>query len=197
MAITLLDNQEPKKRTKTKTKSTRQKEKPNIREYLSEHTLSGNESFPIIKGKVTQSGWLLIETEEWIGFIHSGSSVAENLLDNILPKLNGTKAFSLVAIPSKANKYGFVIGIENELEVYYSFDVEDESFILSEHEITEEGKQVQLTLDMFIATKSASPTSGEVVSLNDKNRSSKAKARTLKEAKDTSTILNTGELPPI
>lgn len=176
MAITILDNQETKKPKTKRNKSSRQREKLNIREFVKENPDCYGTFFPITKGKVTDSGWLIIETTDWVGFIHAGSSVAENLIDQILPGLNGTKANLLVAIPNKANKYGFVLGVDDSQQQWYTFDADDESFTISETRDKSEGKQQQLTLNMFTATKSQSDTSGDMDSMKGKKPSSKPKA---------------------
>jgi len=176
MAIRILDNQETQKPKSKRTKASRQREKPNIREFVKEFPDAYNSAYAVTKGKVTDSGWLIIETTAWVGFIHAGSSIAENLIDNILPSLNGTKANTLVAMPNKANKYGFVLGVDDETTHWYTFDSEDESFFLSETKDKTEGKQQALTLDMFTATKLPSDTSGEQDSMKDKKPSSRSKA---------------------
>lgn len=175
MAVRILDNQETQKPKSKRTKASRQREKLNIREFVKEHPDAYNSAYAVIKGKVTDSGWLIIETTAWVGFIHAGSSVAENLIDNILPGLNGTRANTLVAIPNKANKYGFVLGVDDETLHWYTFDSEDESFSLSETKDKTEGKQPTLTLDMFTATKLPLDTSGIVDSMKGKKPSSKNK----------------------
>lgn len=176
MAVTILNNQETKKPKTKGSKAPRQKEKLNIREFVKDNPDAYNSAYQVLKGRVTESGWLIIETTAWVGFIHAGSSVAENLIDEILPNLNGTKANTLVAIPNKANKYGFVLGVDDETEHWYTFDAEDESFSLSETKDKTEGKQQLLTLNMFTATKSQSDTSGVMDLTKNKKPSSKAKA---------------------
>lgn len=195
MAVKILDNQETQKPKTKRTKSSRQKEKLNIREFVKEHPDSFGESFPITKGKVTDSGWLIIETNDWVGFIHAGSSVAENLIDQILPGLNGTKANSLVAIPNKANKYGFVLGVDDDVQRWYTFDSDDESFTISETQDKSEGKQQQLTLNMFTATKSQSDTSGDMDLTKDKKTSSQTKAQKQEATMRHTGMVNYGKLP--
>lgn len=169
MTIQILGGQEPPKKTR-RNKFTRQREKLNIREFIKESPTRIQEAFPVERGKVSENGWLIIETTEWVGFIHAGSSVATNLLDDLLPKLTGTKANILVAIPSKTNKYGFVLGVDDRIQRFYSFDSDDESFTIGEQKLLE-GKQPTLTLNMFTATKSDSPIIGEEDSQNDNPKS--------------------------
>ena len=190
MAITILNNQEVNKPKSKKSKTSRQREKLNIREFTKEHPDCYGVGYPVIKGKVTDSGWLIIETTEWVGFIHAGSSVAENLIDEILPGLHGTKANTLVGIPNKANKYGFVLGVDDESQHWYNFDSEDESFSLSENKDKSEGKQQQLTLNMFTATKSTLDISGDMDLITDNKPSSKAKQRALDGITSKSSGLN-------
>jgi len=170
MTIQILGGQEPPKKTR-RNKSTRQREKLNIREFIKENPSRIQEAFPIERGKVSENGWLILETSEWVGFIHAGSSVATNLLDELLPKLAGTKANSLVAIPSKTNKYGFILGVDDSNQKYYTFDADEESFTVGE-QILLEGKQPTLTLNMFTATKSNLDTDGNEDSPPNKRRKS-------------------------
>lgn len=195
MAITVLSNQETKKPKSKANKATRQKEKPNIREFVKECPDSFGVGYPVLKGRVTESGWLIIETTDWIGFIHAGSSVAENLIDEILPGLNGTRANGLVAIPNKGNKYGFVLGVDDELLKWYVFDADEESFTLSEHQDKSEGKQQPLTLNMFTATKSPLDTSGKQVLTTDKKNSSQSKAQRQEAIDRTTGMVGYGKLP--
>lgn len=160
MAVRVLGNQDVAP-SKGKKKRAIPETKPNIREFFKENPEQENNPYPVVRGKLTDSGWLLIETTEWIGFLHGGSKIATNLLDEILPGLNNKEGFRLVAIPAKGNKFGFVLGVDDEIKSWYAYDTENDSFIISSDKQVAEGKQEQLTLDMFTATKSKSRMSGQ------------------------------------
>lgn len=138
MTIKSLPGQEPEKAKK----GTRQaeEEKPIIREFLKRTNTADGVAFPVQKAKLTQNGWLLIETDEWIGFINGKAAVSLALIDEIAPNLHNQQANCLVAVVSKKNKFGFVLGIDDEQKRWYCWDSEavcltsteeqDQSFLL-------------------------------------------------------------------
>jgi hypothetical protein len=155
MTIKSLPGQEPEKAKK----ATRQaeEEKPLIREFLKRTSTVDGVAFPVCKAKLTMNGWLLIETEEWVGFINGKAAVALALIDEIAPNLHNQEANSLVAVVSKKNKFGFVLGLDDSQKRWYHWD--SEAFCLT---IAEEQDQSfllpsgTLTLEDFLGTQSSS-----------------------------------------
>ena len=132
MPTKILPGQEPKKDPKKSKEEN--PDKPNVREYCNENKTKDGEEFTIEKCKLTQSGWLIVETEEWVGFIHAKSAVAKNLMETIAPGTHNKKGFAIVAVRSKRNKYGFVLGVNNEIERWYFHDTEANTLELTEEE---------------------------------------------------------------
>lgn len=152
MAVKKLPGQEPKAETK-KAKAEDQ-EKLNVREYYKAENTKDGEAFGVVKVKLTMSGWLIVETEEWVGFIHGKAAVSVNLINTLAPQLHGKQANQLVAIAAKKSKFGFVLGLEDEVKRWYSFNPEANLL-----EITEEQEESfliptePLKIEDFFATK--------------------------------------------
>lgn len=155
MTIKALPGQEPKESKKSSRGE--QEDKPVIREFIKRTGEADGTAYPVIKAKLTMNGWLLIETEEWVGFINGKAAVALALINEIAPSLHNQQANMLVAVISKKNKFGFVLGIDDEAKRWYTWDAE--AFCLT---IDEEQNQSfllptgVLTLEDFLGTPSTS-----------------------------------------
>lgn len=151
MAIKKLPGQDPK--PKTKESADQEEDKPNIREFFKSNTVKDGTPFAVLKCKWTQSGWLLVETTHWIGFINSKTAVAKTLLTEIAPALHGQQGNQLIALVAKKSKFGFVLATDDEVKRWYDFNTE--SSLL---EITEEQQESflvpsgTLKLEDFIGT---------------------------------------------
>lgn len=138
MAIKKLPGQEPKPETK-KNKS-EVEDKLNIREYFKTMNPKDGTSFAVEKCKLTESGWLIVETTDWVGFIHGKAVVAKALMNDIAPALHNQQGNQLIALVAKKSKFGFVLATNDEIKRWYNFDIEkslleiteeqDESFLL-------------------------------------------------------------------
>lgn len=155
MTIKALPGQEPKESKKGS--QGEQEDKPVIREFIKRTGESDGTAYPVIKAKLTMNGWLLIETEEWVGFINGKASVAIALMQHIAPNLHNLEANRLVAVISKKNKFGFVLGIDDTSKLWYHWDAE--AFCLTSSE--EQNLDFLLptgvlTLEDFLGTPSTS-----------------------------------------
>jgi len=138
MAVKKLPGQEPKKETSEK--SDGYVEKPKVQDYYKMNSTKDGESFVVEKIKKTDSGWVIIETEEWVGFVHGKSELAKHLIDVLAPTAHNKQGHQLVAIAAKKQKNKFVLGLEDEVRMWYHFDAErklleisiekDESFLV-------------------------------------------------------------------
>lgn len=180
MTIKSLPGQEPKESKKSSRGE--QEDKPVIREFIKRTGVSDGTAYPVIKAKLTMNGWLLIETTEWVGFINGKATVAITLLSEIAPSLHNQEANMLVAVISKKNKFGFVLGIDDESKRWYTWD--GEAYCLTIDEEQNEDFLLPtgvLTLEDFIGTASSS--------LKDAGQppveKSKAKLRSKNSQKDT------------
>lgn len=155
MTIKSLPGQEPEKAKKASRSA--EEEKPIIREFIKRTGATDGTPFPVIKAKLTQNNWLLIETDSWVGFINGKATVSLALIDDIAPNLHNQQANCLVAVISKKNKFGFVLGLDDAEKRWYHWDSEaicltiseerDESFLLPTG---------TLTLEDFLGTPSSS-----------------------------------------
>ena len=153
MAVKLLGKQETtKQQPKTKSRNI-PKQKPPLKEYKASCKDWSDKVFNVVQGKLTNSGWLLIETSEWVGFIHGASSVVTNLLDEVLPELDGKQGYQLVAIISSSAKCGFVLGVDDENTCWYSLDTDSNSFECSLSDPGNAKKQDALVASMFTIMK--------------------------------------------
>lgn len=155
MTIKSLPGQEPEKAKKA-SKGT-DEEKPLIREFLKRTETPDGTAFPVQKAKLTMNGWLLIETDSWVGFINGKATVSLALIDDIAPNLHNQQANCLVAVVSKKNKFGFVLGLDDEQKRWYHWDSEAVCLTISEEQdqsfLLPTGT---LTLEDFLGTQSSS-----------------------------------------
>lgn len=167
MAIKSLPGQESKETKKTS--NSQQDEKPLIREFLKKTQTVDGTAFPVQKAKLTMNGWLLIETDEWVGFINGKAAVSLALIDDIAPNLHNQEANCLVAVVSKKNKFGFVLGLDDEQKRWYHWDAETNCLTISEEQdqsfLLPSGT---LTLEDFLGTQS---TSSKPVGVESRNKS--------------------------
>lgn len=153
MAVKKLPGQETK--PETKKERSYQEDKPNIREYIKANSPKDGTEFAVEKCKLTDSGWLIIETTDWVGFIHGKATVAKTLMEEIAPAIHGTEANQLLAIISKKTKFGFVLATEDEVKRWYHHT--PDSNLLEIYEVQPEHFLVPtgaLSLEDFIGTKS-------------------------------------------
>lgn len=138
MAVKKLPGQESE--PSKKKKSNEGEDKLNIREYIKLESPKDGTEFEVEKCKLTSSGWLIIETTDWVGFIHGKAAVAKTLMEEIAPALHGTEANQLLAIISKKSKFGFVLATEDTVKRWYHhiadanlleiYEVQPEHFLL-------------------------------------------------------------------
>lgn len=151
MAIKKIPGQEPKAATKKSADDS--PDKPNIREYFKNNTVKDGTPFAVEKCKLTVSGWLIVETEDWVGFIHGKAPVSKILMSEIAPALHGQQGNQLIALVAKKSKFGFVLATDDEVKRWYDFN--PESNLL---EVTEEQQESflvpsgTLKLEDFIGT---------------------------------------------
>jgi hypothetical protein len=153
MAIKKLPGQDPKpKQEKIVEQSD---DKPNIREFIKTHSVKDGIPFAVQKAKLTMSGWLIVETTHWVGFIHGKSAVAVALMTEIAPALHGRQGNQLIALVAKKSKFGFVLATDDEVKRWYDLNKETDTL-----EITEEQQESFLlptgilSLEDFIGTPS-------------------------------------------
>lgn len=155
MTIKSLPGQEPEKSKKAQRGET--DEKPLIREFIKRTGIADGTAYPVEKAKLTMNGWLLIETTEWVGFINGKAAVSLALVDDIAPNLHNQEANCLVAVISKKNKFGFVLGLDDEQKRWYHWDAESMALTISEEQdqsfLLPSGI---LTLEDFLGTQSSS-----------------------------------------
>lgn len=130
MAIKKLAGQEPK--TEAKKAKVEEPDKLNIREYIKAHTVKDGTPFAVEKCKLTVSGWLIVETTDWVGFIHGKATVAVNLMTEIAPALHGQQGNQLIALVAKKSKFGFVLATDDEVKRWYDFNPESNLLEVSE-----------------------------------------------------------------
>jgi hypothetical protein len=155
MTIKSLPGQEPEKAKKASRGS--DEEKPLIREFIKRTETADGTAFAVQKAKLTMNGWLLIETDSWVGFINGKATVSLALIDDIAPNLHNQQANCLVAVISKKNKFGFVLGLDDEQKRWYTWDSEAVCLTISEEQdqsfLLPTGT---LTLEDFLGTQSSS-----------------------------------------
>lgn len=140
MAVKKLPGQEPKPEAKKETKD--YADKPKVQDYFRENSTKDGESFVVEKVKQTDSGWVIVETSEWVGFINGKTELAKHLMLVIAPMAHNKQGNQLVAIAAKKTKNKFVLGLEDEAKMWYYFDQErklleitveqEESFLIPE-----------------------------------------------------------------
>lgn len=130
--------------------------KPLAKAYLEENESANGKAFRVYSGGLTQKGFLLLDCKEFAVLMPGGTEVAQILLDDILPKLNGKKANKLVAILNRANRFGADLGTDDSDKLYYVYNEEEETFFTSiEKPSKEETSTKKLSLDDFgITTES-------------------------------------------
>lgn len=129
MAVKKLPGQEPK--PETKKKSEEYQDKPKVQDYYKLNNTKDGETFAVEKVKLTDSGWLVVETEAWVGFIHGKSELARHVMETIAPMAHNKQGNLLVAVAAKKTKNKFVLGLEDEVKVWYYFDSERKLLELS------------------------------------------------------------------
>ena len=132
MAVKKLPGQEPKESSRKEKKQV--DDKPNIREYIKANKTKDGETFVVEKCKLTDSGWLIVETVDWVGFIIGKAEVVVNLMETLAPQLHNKQGNQLVAVIAKKTKFGLVLGIDDELKCWYHLDTEASLLTLSEEE---------------------------------------------------------------
>ena len=129
MAVKKLPGQEPKPEAKEKSKD--YQDKPKVQDYYKQNATKDGETFPVEKVKLTDSGWLVVETEQWVGFVHGNSELAKHVMNVIAPMAHNKQGNQLVAIAAKKHKNKFVLGLEDEVKMWYYFDQERKFLELS------------------------------------------------------------------
>lgn len=127
---------------------------PLVREYGKKNPEIYSETHNIIRGKLSSSReWCILECANYSVLLKSNCQAVEDLYNNILPHVNGKRANALVSMPVKKNKFGAVIGVDDEQSFWYSYDTENMSFELTEDKpVGGQKKQEGLTLSMFLDT---------------------------------------------
>jgi hypothetical protein len=129
MAVKKLPGQEPK--PEAKKEATGYQDKPKVQDYYKQNGTKDGESFAVEKVKKTDSGWLVVETQEWVGFVHGKSELAKHIMEVIAPMAHNKQGNQLVAIAAKKTKNKFVLGLEDEVKMWYYFDSERQLLELS------------------------------------------------------------------
>lgn len=132
MAFKKLPGQEPKPEAK-KAKA-EVEDKANIREFVKTHGIKDGTPFAVERAKLTMSGWLIIETTHWVGFIHGKAIVAKALMEEIAPALHGQQGNQLIALVAKKSKFGFVLATDDEVKRWYDFNAENNLLEISEEQ---------------------------------------------------------------
>lgn len=122
MAVKKLPGQEPKSETKKEAQN--YQDKPKVQDYYKENQTKDGETFIVEKVKKTDSGWLVVETNEWVGFINAKTELAKHVMDVIAPIAHNKQGNQLVAIAAKKTKNKFVLGLEDDVKMWYYFDQE-------------------------------------------------------------------------
>lgn len=132
MAVKKLPGQESKPETK-KAKG-EVEDKLNIREFIKADNTKDGTPFAVEKCKLTLSGWLIVETTEWVGFIHGKAAVAVALMTEIAPALHNQQGNQLIALTAKKSKFGFVLATDDEVKRWYNFNAESNLLEISEEQ---------------------------------------------------------------
>lgn len=132
MAVRKLPGQEVK--PKSEKTISEVEDKLNVREFIKAHNVKDGTPFGVIKAKLTMSGWLLIETTDWVGFIHGKAAVAIALMNEIAPALHGQQGNQLIALVHKKSKFGFVLATDDEVKRWYDFNSESNLLEISEEQ---------------------------------------------------------------
>lgn len=122
MAVKKLPGQEIKPETKKESKG--YEDKPKVQDYYKQNQTKDGEAFAVEKIKLTESGWLIVETESWVGFINGKTSLAQYIINTLAPALHNKQGQQMVALASKKHKNKFVLGLEDEVRMWYYFDSE-------------------------------------------------------------------------
>lgn len=131
MAVKVIGNSAQTEAKRKRNRATSSEMKPLAKEYIDKNPTEEGVAYPIYSGKVTAKGFLLMECEKFAVLFPAGIEIASVLLDDILPKLNNKKGNQLVAILSRANRFGADIGTEDSIQVYYCFNEAEETFFTS------------------------------------------------------------------
>lgn len=130
MAIKKLVGQEEKP-NKNK-KSVGYEEKPKVQDFYRDNATKDGEKFVVEKVKKTENGWIVVETDEWVGFIRSNSTLGDYMMNVLAPSLHNKQGNQLVALAAKKAKNKFVLGLDDETRVWYHFDNETNLLTTSE-----------------------------------------------------------------
>lgn len=122
MAVKKLPGQEPKPEAKTESKHFQ--DKPKVQDYYKQNQTKDGDTFAVERVKMTDSGWLVVETEDWVGFINGKTELAKHVMTVIAPNSHNKQGNQLVAIAAKKTKNKFVLGLEDEVKMWYFFDSE-------------------------------------------------------------------------
>jgi len=132
MAIKKLAGQDAK--PKSEKTVAQAEDKQNVREFIKAHSVKDGTPFAVEKAKLTMSGWLIIETTHWVGFIHGKAAVAIALMTEIAPALHGQQGNQLIALVAKKSKFGFVLATDDEVKRWYDFNSESNLLEISEEQ---------------------------------------------------------------
>lgn len=122
MGIKKLPGQEPKAEAKKKT--VEDPDKPKVQDYYKANATKDGETFAVEKVKLTDSGWMIVETDSWVGFVHGKTELCKHVMEVIAPFAHNKQGNQLVAIAAKKHKNKFVLGLEDEIKMWYYFDQE-------------------------------------------------------------------------
>ena len=139
----------PKKIKKVRAKDSGMK--PLAKYYLDENPDQEGKSFFVFQARVTPKGFLLLICKEFSLMYPAGMEEASTMLDEIFPKLHGKQGNRLVVILSRQNRFGGIVGTDDEHKCYYSYDEENEVLLTSSEPIKKEEnkEQKKLSLDDF------------------------------------------------
>ena len=150
MAIKRISN-EPKSEQKTKRVRAKASEmKLLAKAYVDANPELDGKDYFVFSGKVTEKGFLLLQCKDFCVLCPAGTEEASNLLDNILPNLNGKKGYRLVAVLNRLNRFGAYLAINDEHSCYYAYDSTEETFITSTEPVKKSAEKVKaMTLEDF------------------------------------------------
>lgn len=132
MTVKKLPGQESK--PDTKRNKSEVEDKLNIREFIKGNNTKDGTPFAVEKCKLTLSGWLIVETTHWVGFIHGKAAVAVALMQEIAPALHNQQGNQLIALTAKKSKFGFVLATDDEVKRWYHFNAESNLLEISEEQ---------------------------------------------------------------
>lgn len=127
--------------------------KPLVREYGKANPDIYNEYHPVNEIRISKNGsWCMIHTDNYVLLMKTSATAVRELYNDIIPNIAGKKANRLVVEPVKKDRYGGCIGVDDSVQVYYSFDEKTLEVTISEEGLVDTGKkQAKLSLEMFMA----------------------------------------------